>query len=476
MTDDNAFGRVAQDLRAAVAGRGARRAAAVGARADGAPPRRARRPCSGRSRALAAGGPRRAAARAGAPSWPPRRRPSRPPRRTSAGRRSRSARPRRTPAALHAHAARCRRRARSRSSSGYPDESLQPTGLLAAALARAARRPGSWARGPDRGRRAPARAGSRCEAGGALPRRTTWSSRPGAQAALSTALRVARRARRRRCSSSRRPTSATIAAARVAGRRVVPVPADRDGVRPDLLAAALRATGARSVVLPAAVRQPARRDARRRPPRRGRSTPSATAGAFLVEDDYARDLALDGEPPPPLAADDPDGHVVYLRSLTKAAAPGPARRRPSRARGAGRRPAARGPGRRRLLRRRARCRRPRSTSSPPRPGAGTAARPRAALRERRDALVAAVRRHVPGAPHRPRPARRLRALGPRCPTASTTSRSPPPPQRAGVDRQPRPAVVPRRAARPVPAPALRRRAGRRSRARRGRARRGRRRQ
>ena len=48
----------------------------------------------------------------------------------------------------------------------------------------------------------------------------------------------------------------------------------------------------------------------------------ADAGAFLIEDDYARDLSIDGDPPPPLAADDPDGHVVYLRSLTKSAAPG----------------------------------------------------------------------------------------------------------------------------------------------------------
>ena len=48
------------------------------------------------------------------------------------------------------------------------------------------------------------------------------------------------------------------------------------------------------------------------------------AGAFLVEDDTFRDLALDPGPPlpPPLAADDPDGHVVHLRSLTKSAAPG----------------------------------------------------------------------------------------------------------------------------------------------------------
>lgn len=48
----------------------------------------------------------------------------------------------------------------------------------------------------------------------------------------------------------------------------------------------------------------------------------AAAGAFLVEDDVARDLALDGAAPPTLAADDHDGHVVLLRSLTKSASPG----------------------------------------------------------------------------------------------------------------------------------------------------------
>jgi DNA-binding transcriptional MocR family regulator len=45
------------------------------------------------------------------------------------------------------------------------------------------------------------------------------------------------------------------------------------------------------------------------------------AGAFLVEDDAARLLALDGEPPPAMVRDDPDGHVVHLVSLTKVAAP-----------------------------------------------------------------------------------------------------------------------------------------------------------
>jgi DNA-binding transcriptional MocR family regulator len=42
---------------------------------------------------------------------------------------------------------------------------------------------------------------------------------------------------------------------------------------------------------------------------------------FLIEDDYARDLTIDGALPPPLVRDCPS-HVVYIRSLTKTAAPG----------------------------------------------------------------------------------------------------------------------------------------------------------
>lgn len=43
-------------------------------------------------------------------------------------------------------------------------------------------------------------------------------------------------------------------------------------------------------------------------------------GAFLIEDDWAHDLAIDSEPRPIAALDD-DGHVVYLRSLTKSVSP-----------------------------------------------------------------------------------------------------------------------------------------------------------
>ena len=119
------------------------------------------------------------------------------------------------------------------------------------------------------------------------------------------------------------------------------------------------------------------------------------AGAFLVEDDYARDLALDDDPPPPLASEDRDGHVVYLRSLTKAAAPG-LRVGAIAARGAAgaRIRAARvvddfivaGPLQEAALD---------LVSSPAwRRHRRTTA---ATLTERRDLLVAAVRRHVPGA-------------------------------------------------------------------------------
>jgi len=46
-----------------------------------------------------------------------------------------------------------------------------------------------------------------------------------------------------------------------------------------------------------------------------------SSGAFLIEDDAARDLDLSPAPFVPLVFDDADGHVIYLRSLTKGVAP-----------------------------------------------------------------------------------------------------------------------------------------------------------
>jgi DNA-binding transcriptional MocR family regulator len=49
---------------------------------------------------------------------------------------------------------------------------------------------------------------------------------------------------------------------------------------------------------------------------------AARAGAFLLEDDWMRDFDLGAPSPPPLIAQDDDGHVIYLRSVSKPIAAG----------------------------------------------------------------------------------------------------------------------------------------------------------
>ena len=203
-------------------------------------------------------------------------------------------------------------------SGGYPEPDLMPTGALGAALARAARRPGAWERGPVEGREA-LRTWFAREAGGAFTAHDMVVC-PGGQPALSTAFRALAEPGAPLLVES--PTYlGAIAAARAAGLRVVPVPSDADGVRPDLLAEAFARTGARLFYCQPAFANP--HGATLAETRRTAVMDAVrTAGAFLVEDDWARDLGIDGDPPPPLAADDPDGHVVHLRALTKVAAPG----------------------------------------------------------------------------------------------------------------------------------------------------------
>ncbi len=200
--------------------------------------------------------------------------------------------------------------------SGYLDMAVQPLGALANAMARAARRPGAWDRLPAEG----------------LEGLRAWFARqlgdarvqdilivPGGQAALSTVFRS--------LAAPGAPVLVespahlgTLAALRAAGLRPVPVPTDVHGVRPDLLGAAFAASGARvfacqpTFANPTGATLPAER-------RREVLEMARRVGAFVVEDDAARDLCIEGVPPPPLAAGD-DGHVVYVRSLTKPVAPG----------------------------------------------------------------------------------------------------------------------------------------------------------
>ncbi|BEL02022.1 PLP-dependent aminotransferase family protein [Actinoplanes sichuanensis] len=205
---------------------------------------------------------------------------------------------------------------------GYLDADLQPAAALGAALARAARQPAVWQRGPVEGRddlRAWFARETQPSSGDGL-QAADMVICPGGQAALSSALRALTEPGDTLLVES--PTYlGALAAAHAAGLRVVPVPADRDGVRPDQLAAAFTRTGARLFYCQPLHANPT--GATLSPARRPAVLAAIhAAGAFLIEDDYARDLTIDGDPPPPLAATDPDGHVVYLRSLTKSAAPG----------------------------------------------------------------------------------------------------------------------------------------------------------
>lgn len=202
-------------------------------------------------------------------------------------------------------------------SGGYLDPDLQPAAALGAALSRAARQPASWQRGPVEGRE-DLRAWFAREAGGGL-HASDMVICSGGQAALSTALRALTAPGDTVLVES--PTYlGALAAARAAGLRVVPVPADADGVLPDQLSAAFARTGARLFYCqPLHANPHGATLANHRRPQVAEAV--RAAGAFVIEDDYARDLTIDGEPPPPLTADDPDGHVIYLRSLTKSAAP-----------------------------------------------------------------------------------------------------------------------------------------------------------
>lgn len=201
---------------------------------------------------------------------------------------------------------------------GYFDAALQPVSALGSAMARAARRPTAWARCPVEGRH-DLREWFVHEAGGRM-RAADMTVCSGGQPALATAFRGLGNPGETLLVEA--PTYlGAIAAGRDAGLRVVGVPADADGVRPDLLAAAFERTGARLFYCQPLHANPhgGTLSADRR---REVLQIVAAAGAFLIEDDWSRGLTVEGDPPRPLAADDTDGHVVYLRSLTKTVAPG----------------------------------------------------------------------------------------------------------------------------------------------------------
>jgi DNA-binding transcriptional MocR family regulator len=204
-------------------------------------------------------------------------------------------------------------------SSGYLSPDLQPLRELTAATSRALRRPHAWEPADPAGlpelRRLLASAvgpQSEVDAGDVLVV-------PSGQTGLTTILRTLAPAGSTVLLEE--PTyPGAVTATLAAGARAAPAPTDSGGLRPQLLGQALAMSGARVVYCQPMFANPTGRSLA---PDRRREVLDvvAEAGAFLIEDDWARDLCFDGTAPAPLLADDLHGRVVHLRSLTKSVAP-----------------------------------------------------------------------------------------------------------------------------------------------------------
>ncbi|MCP2257493.1 DNA-binding transcriptional regulator, MocR family, contains an aminotransferase domain [Streptoalloteichus tenebrarius] len=203
-----------------------------------------------------------------------------------------------------------------RMSGGYLDQTLIPERALAAAMARAMRRTGVWGRPPIEGL-ASLRQWFARQIGGFDPAEVLVTS--GGQSALSMAIRALTR-----------PGDAVVletptypgfmSIARSHGLEIHPVPADEHGLRTDLLENVLRARTARLVVVQPLYANPTG-SVLAQDRRRELFDLARRHSLFVLEDDYARDLTIDGPPPPTLASADTGGHVVHVRSVTKSIAP-----------------------------------------------------------------------------------------------------------------------------------------------------------
>jgi DNA-binding transcriptional MocR family regulator len=202
-------------------------------------------------------------------------------------------------------------------SGGYLAPELQPVRALATAAARAARRPGAWERPPLYGLAGLREWFARTAGGDVTGADVTITA--GGQAAVTLALRALLPPGAPLLVES--PTyPGALDSARAAGLRPVPVPVDDQGLRTDLLSDAFAASGARALYCQPTFHNPT--GTVLAPARREHVLDVArAAGAFVIEDDFARHLGIDPAPPPPLISADREGRVVHISSLTKATAP-----------------------------------------------------------------------------------------------------------------------------------------------------------
>lgn len=207
--------------------------------------------------------------------------------------------------------------------SGYPDRDLLPERLVRGAFVRAARSDSIVSRSPAAG----------------LPELRSWFAQelaattpaglsapgpsdvvvlPGSQSGLSSVFRglVAPGA----AILMESPTYwGAIQAAQQAGVHVVPVPSGVGGPDPDELDRAFEESGARVLYAQPTYANPTGAQWSVET-REGVLDVVRRRGAFLVEDDWARDFAISTDAVPVASFDDA-GHVVHLRSLTKSVSP-----------------------------------------------------------------------------------------------------------------------------------------------------------
>ncbi|SES16440.1 transcriptional regulator, GntR family [Pedococcus cremeus] len=207
--------------------------------------------------------------------------------------------------------------------SGYPARDLLPERLVRAALTRAARTEAALTRSPAAG----------------LPELQTWfasqvaATAPvgvnppaardalivaGSQSGLSSIFRALIGPGQPLLIES--PTYwGAILAAEQTGVVLVPVPTSSQGPDPDEVDRAFAATGARAFYAQPTFANPT---GSQWSPDTGQAVLDIVRrhGAFLIEDDWAHDLGIDADPGP-LVGYDHDGHVIYLRSLTKSVSP-----------------------------------------------------------------------------------------------------------------------------------------------------------
>lgn len=207
--------------------------------------------------------------------------------------------------------------------SGYPDRELLPERLVRAAFARAARGDAAVSRPPVAGMPElqgwfAAELRDATAANVSAPAASDVVVLPGSQSGLSSIFRAL--VSRSHPVLLESPTYwGAITAAAQAGVRVVPVPSDSTGPDPDELDRAFEETGARVFYAQPTWANPTGAQWSQE---RGREVLEVVRRhkAFLIEDDWAHDFGISSSPHPVAGLDD-NGHVIYIRSLSKSTSP-----------------------------------------------------------------------------------------------------------------------------------------------------------